>query len=278
MKTVIITGGNSGIGYQASKQLAKLEYRVIMICRNKQAAQKACDCIRTETTNLHVDYIIADLANSEEVKAVALELMQSDCAIDVLINNAADFDITNKVAQFNEKNIEKQFATNVVAPFILSEYLMPKLEESKGKIINISSQGLMVYPNIRLHFDNLNAEQSYRPDQVYYQNKLALLMLSLYQRKKYPLISVQAIRVTNVKLNITKYENLSWTLKQLYRIKSLFAIQPAVMAQAYTQLVQEQYNGFLYNEKLKEVKANKFAYDMEEQERLYQILQEIVRL
>ncbi len=277
MKTVIITGGNSGIGYQASKQLAKLEYRVIMICRNKQAAQKACDSIRTETTNLHVDYIIADLADSEEVKTIALELMKSDCTIDVLINNAADFDITNKVAQFNEKNIEKQFATNVVAPFILSEYLMPKIQESQGKIINISSQGLMVYPNMRLQFDNLNAQQSYKPDQVYYQNKLALLMLSLYQHRKYPQLSIHAVRVTNVKLDIRKYDNLSWTLRQLYRIKSLFAIHPSVMARAYTQLVQEPYNGFLYNEKLKEVKANKFAYDMQEQERLYQILQEIIK-
>ena len=276
MKTVIITGGNSGIGYQASKQLAKLEYRVIMVCRNEKSAQKACDNIRNETTNLHVDYMIADLADSNSVKNVAENLIKSEWSIDALVNNAADFDISNKVPQFNAGNIEKQFATNVVAPFLLSELLMPKLQQVQGKIINISTQGLMVYPNISLEFDNLNAELSYKPDQVYYQNKLALLMVSLYQRRKYPQVTIHAVRVTNVKIDITKYENLSWKLKQLYRIKSFFSIQPAVMAQTYTKLIQEQYNGFLYNEKMKEVKANKAAYDMEKQEQLYKILQKIV--
>ena len=75
------------------------------------------------------------------------------------------------------------------------------LEKSEsGRIINISSQGLMLYPFMKkLDFENLAGQKHYGPAKTYYQNKLALLMLSLYMRKWWKGIKIQAIRVTNVK-------------------------------------------------------------------------------
>ena len=278
MKTIIITGGNSGIGYHACLQLAKLGHRVIMICRNESSATKKCAEIKTLTDNENVCYHIADLSDENSVKKVAKELISKYETIDVLINNAADFDLSNKKAQFNADGIEKQFATNVIAPFILCEMLMPIIQKSKGKIINISSIGLMVYPNLTLDFENINSKKSYKPDKTYYQNKLALLMFSMFMKEKYKDVTFHAIRVTNVKIDIKKYHNINYFLKLMYKFKSLFSISPEDMAKTYVKLSLNDYDGFLYDENEKEVRANKAVYNKENQQKLYDVLMSYITL
>ncbi|MFI3284753.1 MAG: SDR family NAD(P)-dependent oxidoreductase [Erysipelotrichaceae bacterium] len=272
MKTIVITGGNSGIGYEACLQLASLNHRIIMICRNEMTATKACKNIKEKTSNQEIYCYIADLSNFDILKETIATIIDKHKRIDVLINNAADFDLSKKIPEYNHKNIEKQFATNVIAPFILSELFMPILQETKGKIINISSLGLVLYPDMRLDFENLNAEKRYSPSKTYYQNKLALLMVSLFMREKYPDVKVQAIRVPNVKINIDKYKNIPKIMKYAYKIKSHFSISPSTMAEVYVKLSIDDFEEFLYDEKLNEVKANKATYNQEDQKRLYDLL------
>lgn len=117
--------------------------------------------------------------------------------------------------------MEKQFATNVVAPFLLSQSFIPLWKESEsGRILNISSQGLQAYPFIKLNFDNLKGGQSYSPSKTYYQNKLALLMLSLAMRTRNKDVIIQAIRVPSVKVDMKRYSHLSSFMKNLYKLKS----------------------------------------------------------
>ena len=248
MKKVIITGGNSGIGYQAAKQLAEKGWSVTLFCRRKEAAEQACEKIRQQTGNPHVDYILVDLS------------------------------IKNPI--LTKDGLEKQFATNVVAPFLLSALLKGLLEKSEsGRIVNISSQGLVLYPFMKLDFENLSGQKHYSPAKTYYQNKLALLMLSLYMRKQSKGIKIQAIRVTIVKVDMRRYDHLSVFMKNLYKIKSRFSISPEEMAKVYTALSTEDgYEGFLYDEKCREVKANAFAYEEEEQKKLYSLLEQMTSL
>ncbi|MEX2784004.1 SDR family NAD(P)-dependent oxidoreductase [Streptococcus sp. H49] len=279
MKKAIITGGNSGIGFQAAKQLAQKGWQVTLFCRNDRRAQEACRKITEETGNRQVDYKLTDLADIRSVRQAAAAYLEQNRSLDVLINNAADFDLSVKKPVLTRDGLEKQFATNVLAPYLLSELLLPALEESSdGRILNISSKGLIMYPRISLNFDNLNGEKSYSPSKTYYQNKLALLMLSLYQREKYPKVSVQAVRVTNVGLDISRYPNLTPVMKAVYRLKSRFSIPAEKMADVYTSLASEAgFDGFLYDEHCKEVKANRSAYNKTEQERLYRLLGELAR-
>jgi len=258
MKKVIITGGNSGIGYQAAKQLAEKDWSVTLFCRRKEAAEQACEKICQQTGNPHVNYILVDLSEMKSVKEAVEQYIQKEDVLDVLINNAADFDLSVKKPILTMEGLEKQFATNVVAPFLLSTLLKGSLEKSKsGRIINISSQGLMLYPFMKLDFENLAGQKHYSPAKTYYQNKLALLMLSLYMRKHWKGIKIQAIRVTNVKVDMRRYDHLSAFMKKLYKIKSRFSISPEEMAKVYTALSTEDgYEGFLYDEKCREVKAN----------------------
>ena len=219
MKKVIITGGNSGIGYQAAKQLAEKGWSVTLFCRRKAAAEQACEKIRQQTGNPHVDYILVDLSDMKSVRKAAEQYIQKEDVLDVLINNAADFDLSVKKPILTREGLEKQFATNVIAPFLLSTLLKSLLEKSKsGRIINISSQGLMLYPFMKLDFENLAGQEYYSPAKTYYQNKLTLLMLSLYMRKHWKGIKVQAIRVTNVRVDMRRYDHLSAFMKNLYKI------------------------------------------------------------
>ncbi|BAV79212.1 fatty acyl-CoA reductase [Streptococcus sp. NPS 308] len=277
MKRVIITGGNSGIGYQVAKQLAEKGWSVTLFCRREEAAEQACEEIRQQTGNQHVDYILVDLSDIKSVREAAEQYIQKEDFLDVLINNAADFDLSVKKPILTKDGLEKQFATNVVAPFLLSILLKGLLEKSEsGRIINISSQGLILYPFMKLDFENLSGQKHYSPAKTYYQNKLALLMLSLYMRKHWKGVKVQAIRVSNVKVDMSRYNHFSAFMKNLYKIKSKFSISPEEMAKVYTALsTEDRYEGFLYDEKCKEVKANAPAYEEEEQEKLYSLLEHL---
>ena len=277
MKRVIITGGNSGIGYQVAKQLAEKGWSVTLFCRREEAAEQACEEIRRQTGNPHVDYILVDLSDMKSVREAAEQYIQKEDFLDVLINNAADFDLSVKKPILTKDGLEKQFATNVAAPFLLSILLKGLLEKSEsGRIINISSQGLILYPFMKLDFENLSGQKHYSPAKTYYQNKLALLMLSLYMREHWEGIKVQAIRVTNVKVDMRRYNHLSAFMKNLYKIKSKLSISPEEMAKVYTALsTEDRYEGFLYDEKCKEVKANAPAYEEEEQEKIYSLLEHL---
>ena len=269
-----------GIGYQTAKQLAEKGWSVTLFCRREEAAQQACEKIRQQTGNPHLDYILVDLSEMRSIKKAVEQYIHKEETLDVLINNAADFDLSIQSPVITKDGLEKQFATNVVAPFLLSTLLKGLLEKSEtGRIINISSQGLVLYPFMKLDFENLSGQKHYSPAKTYYQNKLALLMLSLHMRKHWKGIKIQAIRVTNVKVDMRRYDHLSAFMKNLYKIKSRFSISPEEMAKVYIALSTEDgYEGFLYDEKCREVKANAFAYEEEEQKKLYTLLGQMTSL
>ncbi len=282
MRTCIITGANSGIGKCAAMQLAQQGLQVIMACRNINAAQECCKQIQAATGNNNVFARKVDLSLISDTKRFALEFTKEFGVLDILINNAADFDISRKEPQITKEQNEAQFTTNLLAPFILIRELMPMLKKSDdARILNISSQGLILYPNIKFDFDNINGGKKYRPAKTYYQTKFGLLLLSLYLRDQLleTNISVYTVRVTNVKIDISRYPNLSHLMKTMYKLKSRFSISPEEMAKVYTNLsIGEKLNGFYYDEKLNEVRCNKNAYDKASQEQLWYLCEQLQKI
>ena len=153
-------------------------------------------------------------------------------------------------------------------------------KSSAGKIVNISSQGLVMYPFIKLRIDDLNCQKKYDPATLYYQKKLALLMLSLYMKENFiGKTKIIAIRVTNVKVDVNRYPNLTAFQKRLYNFKSRFSIAAEEMAKAYVSIVEDDnFAGFYVDEKLREVKANKGAKDRKKQILLVDYLEKITGL
>lgn len=275
VRTCIITGANSGIGKCAAFQIAEKGLRVILACRNITQAEEVCSRIRNDTGNAQVYARPVDLSLVADVRRFAREYTGEFGALDVLINNAADFDLSRKKPFITAEGNEAQFATNLLAPFVLSQELLPLLEQGKdSRIINISTQGLAVYPNLSFDFENVYGEKRYSPAKTYYQTKLGLLMVSLVLRGRLvdSSVSVYAVQVTNVKIDMARYANVPSILKAMYRVKSQFSITPDKMALTYTALAtEEKRSGFYFDEKLREVRCNKNAYDKAEQERLWQL-------
>ncbi len=179
MKRCIITGGNSGIGRSAAFQIASKGYSVVLACRNMEQAKKTSEEIIASTGNPNITAMKVDLSLMVEVKRFVKEYTDRFQSLDVLINNAADFDLSRRVPFITPEGIETQFATNLLAPFALAQGLLPLLQQSDdGRIINISSQGLALYPNLAFNFDNVGGSKDYSPAKTYYQTKLGLLMLS----------------------------------------------------------------------------------------------------
>jgi NAD(P)-dependent dehydrogenase (short-subunit alcohol dehydrogenase family) len=281
MKTCLITGANSGIGRCAARQIAQKGYRVLLVCRSRDKGLAAKESLVKETENEEIVLYQADLSLMRDVQALSRQVMHDWGRLDVVINNAADFDLSRKEPIFSDEGHEVQFATNTLAPFLLTNLLLPIMQtQADARVINISSKGLTLYPNIKLDIEKLVSPEKYSPSKTYYQTKLALLMNSLYLRRKLEgtSVSVYAVRVTNVKVDISRYSNISPILKGMYKLKSQFSMSPENMANVYTALTtEEKCVGFYYDEKLKEVQCNKFAYNDEMQKKLWERCQEITK-
>lgn len=279
MRTCIITGANSGIGKSAAAQLAAQGLRVVLACRNLAGAGDVAAQIRKSTGNEQVFARRVDLALMADTRRFADEFTAEFAALDILINNAADFDLSRKEPLMTPEGNEAQFATNLLGPFILTNRLLPLLKQSEdGRIINVASKGLAIYPNLAFDFGDVRAEKAYSPAKTYYQTKLGLLMLSLAQRRQLAgtCISVYAVRVTNVRIDLARYPGLSSAQKTMYKLKSKFAILPDEMAAVYTALATgEKRSGFYYDERLREVHCNKMAYNEAMQEKLVALCERI---
>ena len=121
MKTIIITGANSGIGKAAATLLAKENHRIVMFCRTKTSAAKAQREIIKKTSNENIHLIICDLESQQSIKKAVEKFESNFDKLDVLINNAG---INLFKRQETEEGYEKEFATNQLRPFLLTHLLL----------------------------------------------------------------------------------------------------------------------------------------------------------
>jgi len=178
-KVVMITGANSGIGKAASLALAKMGANVVMVTRNKEKGEAARAEIIKKSQNNSVDLLMADLSSLESVRKLAAEFEKKYSKLHVLVNNAGLFNQRRKVTT---DGYENTFATNYLAPFLLTNLQLPTLEASApSRIINVSSVG---HYNGHVNFDDLNLEKDYGGWKAYGQSKLALVLFTHELAKK----------------------------------------------------------------------------------------------
>uniref|UniRef100_H2ZEA2 Uncharacterized protein n=1 Tax=Ciona savignyi TaxID=51511 RepID=H2ZEA2_CIOSA len=139
-KTVLITGGNSGIGKSTAIELAKREARVIISCRSKAKAEAAVFDIRNESGNNDVHYKILDLMDFDSVKSFANNFCQEEPHLDILVHNAALFGVGEKYGY------SAMIVTNVFGPFLLLHCLMRKmLQQAETRPVRIVIVGSDAY-------------------------------------------------------------------------------------------------------------------------------------
>jgi NAD(P)-dependent dehydrogenase (short-subunit alcohol dehydrogenase family) len=137
-KCCLVTGANSGIGYETALALADLGAEVVLLCRNPERGETAAQQIREQTGNSRVSLEVVDVSDLASVRAVAARL--SSRSIDVLVHNAG---VLPDERVETDDGLESTFAAHVVGPFLLTQLLRSNLEKSPdGRVIWVSSGGM----------------------------------------------------------------------------------------------------------------------------------------
>ena len=174
-KTVIITGGNSGIGKAAATELARAGARVVITARSLERGTAAVAAIRAASGSSDVELSVFDLGDLSSVRSGAADLLARCPSIDVLCNNAGLILTTRTLSA---DGYEATFAINHLGPFLLTDLLLARLVESApARVVNVASTAHR-FARRGMVFDDLMAEQSYKQMEVYGRSKLANILFT----------------------------------------------------------------------------------------------------
>jgi NAD(P)-dependent dehydrogenase (short-subunit alcohol dehydrogenase family) len=173
-KTVLVTGGNSGIGYYAALALAKVGAHVVIAGRNPDRIDQAIKSIEAERVDGRVEAGIVDLASLESVRQYVAKFVVNHSKFDILINNAGVMMPPEGKAK---DGFESQFGVNFLGHFALTGLLFDRLRPTTGsRVVTLSS---IAHRGAQIDFDNLRLEKPYDQKREYYQSKLADLLFTL---------------------------------------------------------------------------------------------------
>ncbi|MAU20791.1 MAG: oxidoreductase [Martelella sp.] len=166
-KTFIVTGANAGVGFEIARVLAARGARVLLGCREQSRAQDAIARIRRITANADLVWLPLDLADLESVRSTAAIAMKEK-RIDALVNNAG---IMVPPLTRTKQGFESQFGVNHLGVFALTALLLPKLEQTPGARVVVTSS--VAHLKAKIDWDDLNADKSYIKNDRYGASKLA---------------------------------------------------------------------------------------------------------
>ena len=204
-RLAIVTGANSGIGYQTAKYLARAGATVILACRHRERGETARALIVAGQPAAKVEMRVLDVADLDSVRRFAAEFLSEDRPLDLLINNAGVMAIPER--RTTPQGFEMQFGTNHLGHFALTGLLLPALlRQPESRVVTVAS---IAHKGGRLNFDDLNAERSYDPRGAYQQSKLANLVCGLefdrrlraHAAKTASVIAHPGVAVTNIVSN-----------------------------------------------------------------------------
>lgn len=226
--TVIITGGNSGIGLETAKGLLAMGARIILAVRNTEKGNAARALLAELHPRAQIDVMQLDLADLQSVRTFADKFQSSFDQLDILINNAG---IMAPPYAKTKDGFEMQFGSNHLGHFALTGLLLPLLANTPGsRIVTISSRA---HSRGSIDFDNLDGAKGYHAKKFYNQSKLANLYFALELDKRlkahgFPTISIAChpgVSATNIlKLGTREIPSA------LKRIANLFLQPPGMGA------------------------------------------------
>lgn len=187
-KVVIITGANTGIGYETALDLANRGARVILACRDLKKAQVAADKIMLETHSRAVFVERLDLASFESIREFVKSFKAKFSRLDILINNAGFSGIPYSKTK---DGIEMHFGAMHLGHFLLTGLLIDMLKANGcSRVINVSSRAHL---NGKIHWDDLQMEKNYGVFPPYNQAKLMNCLFTVQLAKKFGQFGVTAV-------------------------------------------------------------------------------------
>ncbi len=275
-KVCLITGANAGIGKAACVQMLQKGYHVVMACRNEQRGKQALEEIKAQSGSNEAELLLIDMSLQSSIRQAVQDYKAKYDTLDVIISNAAAFDISQKSAVKTEEGIESVWATNHLGAVLLVNELLEHLKRSaNGRIITVASQGLVMHPLLKVNISDPEFENSpFSVSKAYYQSKLAQVMYTywLAESLKDTYVTANCVRVTNVKIDLDRYPDLSKAAKLAYSVKSKKSIPPEKMAETYVWLASapelSEITGKYFDHHNREVSSSPYTRDKEEISRL----------
>lgn len=189
-KTILITGANTGLGFQTALELAKKNAYVILAGRNPDKINEAISDIKRDSPSAKLEAGIVDLSDLNSVKEFASIILKRHKHLDVLINNAGVmFPPPGKTVD----GYEIQFGVNFMAHFALTAYLFPLLNNTtNSRVVTLSS---IAHKNGKIDFDNLKLEKPYDKFREYGQSKVADLIFTFELQRRLAVTGSNTISV-----------------------------------------------------------------------------------
>ncbi len=201
--TALVTGANSGLGYESMRVLALRGAHVIGTARTLAKATEACASVQGRTTP-----VALELTDFDSVVACATQVAGLSGSLDVLLCNAGVMEVPTAETI---NGIERHFVTNHLGHFLLTRRLLPQLTAARqGRVVVVASGAYKQAPADGIEFDNLSGARDYEPRKAYGQSKLAnyLFVRELARRLEGTRVTANALQPGVIMTNLGRY--LPW--------------------------------------------------------------------
>jgi len=178
-RIAIVTGANTGLGFEVALGLVKTDMKVIMACRNRDKAEKAKNDILVKVPGADIEILTVDLTNRSSIHDFAEAYLSEFSQLDLLINNAG---IMIPPYSKTEIGSESQMGANYFGHFLLTGLLLDILTKTpNSRIISLSS---LAHKKGIINFDDIHSDKKYSPMGSYRQSKLACLMFAFELQRR----------------------------------------------------------------------------------------------
>mmetsp|Transcript_27067 Transcript_27067/g.62730 ORF Transcript_27067/g.62730 Transcript_27067/m.62730 type:complete len:301 (-) Transcript_27067:3172-4074(-) len=281
-RTIVLTGGTGGIGFQSALGIAKTEgVRVLITGRNRETGEAAVKRLIDETGNKNVELVVGDVSSIAGIKALASALVDRAKVIDVLVNNAGYLGSTLK---HNDDGIEMHFAVNVLAPWQLTMALLPALKAADHcRVLNITGGDKPA----AIDKENLQAERGFKGLMTYTHSKSAMeaMSVALAEKLKPEGVTVNVLFPGRASTSMTRSlsaKSLPGCMKVMYPcLQQLFkedggksaakAARSTIWGATSPEI--EGVTGRYFDTLTKEQKMHKTAYDPEVHARILAVIE-----
>jgi retinol dehydrogenase-14 len=253
-KVAMVTGANTGMGKEISLGLARLGATVVMVSRDPGRGEVARSEVEQQTGNPHVELLVADLSSQTSIRHLVKDFEAGHDRLHVLVNNAG---MSSPSRTETVDGLETVFATNHLAPFLLTNLLMPLLTAgAPARVVTVSS-GVQAMAKIDL--GDLQSARSYSEIQAYNTSKLANILFTyeLARRIKGKGVTANAVEPGFIKTNLKV--PFPFSLFSFMRGKPADGAKPSIFVASSPDV--EGVSGAFFNNKGVAVKSSKITYD-----------------
>lgn len=245
-RVIVLVGGTSGIGRAAARQLAANGHRLIIVGRDASRGRSLLAEIN-HPGRTQASFIRGDVSTRDGVETVADDIARHTDVVDTLINNAGVMVSGRKVTS---EGIELNFAVHHLAPYSMTQHLLPLLGRGDGRVVNTNSEGhraALFYPGvIDIDFTDLQSERRYHTFVAYSRTKLANLLFTYEFHSRFPRYPIVAVHPGMARTRLVRsvrnpaFRLLSMTTRMMLaspaqgaRPLALLATAPSVHSGAY---------------------------------------------